>query len=195
MDAIVRFCCRATGTTGRKQFGAQLADPYAEPNMDWAPDVDVLLRHVASVLLSGEALSKTSKEALASDIASEVTETEKKQLASCLAYLRDRVRAFDCFDLIITLLALMPTIALAIVHQGCLSSLLYLLPTGRLVSPETCPFLQPCSSVRTSTGLSMSLRVSEAALQSNFYQCMNPKPVTSKWRQPVREWPLPRLSF
>lgn len=39
LDAIVRFCCRAAGTPGSKQFSAPLADPYANPNMDWAPEV------------------------------------------------------------------------------------------------------------------------------------------------------------
>ena len=39
LDAIVRFCCRAVGTSGSKQFGAPLADPYAKPDMDWAPEV------------------------------------------------------------------------------------------------------------------------------------------------------------
>jgi glutathione S-transferase len=39
LDAIVRFCCRGAGSPGAKQFGAPLADPYAKPNMDWAPEV------------------------------------------------------------------------------------------------------------------------------------------------------------
>ena len=39
LDAVVRFCCRAAGSPGTKQFGAPLADPYATPDMAWAPEV------------------------------------------------------------------------------------------------------------------------------------------------------------
>jgi glutathione S-transferase len=43
LDAIVRFCCRAVGRPGAKRFGAQLADPYAEPDMAWEAEVCLCL--------------------------------------------------------------------------------------------------------------------------------------------------------
>jgi glutathione S-transferase len=50
---IVCFCCRGAGEAGRPSFHAELADPYAEPNYDFEPNVDVCLRHVTSALLDG----------------------------------------------------------------------------------------------------------------------------------------------
>lgn len=90
LDAIVRFCCRAVGRPGAKRFGAQLADPYAEPDMAWEAEVDVMLRHVISALVSGSALEGDAAAALTKDMGAEAS-NDRAKLASCLAYLRDRV--------------------------------------------------------------------------------------------------------
>jgi len=88
LDAVVRFCCRGAGSPGAKQFTAPLADPYAKPNMDWAPEVDVMLRHVAAALLAGDALEPARQDMLANDVQGGA---DSQQLVKCLAYLRERV--------------------------------------------------------------------------------------------------------
>lgn len=56
--------------------------------------VDVMLRHVAGALLAGNALTDGAKEELLSDVGPS-PQDDRSQLASCLAYLRDRVRHCD----------------------------------------------------------------------------------------------------
>lgn len=77
--AIVKFACRGMGEKGAKQFSAPLADPYAKPNLNYETKVDEMLRLTVSVLLDGSAQPSSS------------SETKNKEVAKCLAYLRDRV--------------------------------------------------------------------------------------------------------
>jgi len=79
---IVKFACRGMGETGRKQFGAPLADPYAVPNLNYETDVDTCLRVVAQALIDGTA-EKSSQ--------TPNTSSKAESLRKCLAYLRDRV--------------------------------------------------------------------------------------------------------
>ena len=67
------------------QFQAPLADPYATPNEALVPAVDTLLRHTAHALLHG---TEAAAPAAAEDLG---TGAARPALASCLAYLRDRV--------------------------------------------------------------------------------------------------------
>lgn len=80
-EAIVKFACRAMGEKGAKQFSAPLADPYAKPNLNYVSDVDEMLRITASLLLDGSADPSPTAS----------TGGAKKEVAKCLAYLRDRV--------------------------------------------------------------------------------------------------------
>ena len=50
-DNIVKFCCRAVGEKGTKQFSAPLADPYATPNSNYYEEVSAALRIVVTILL------------------------------------------------------------------------------------------------------------------------------------------------
>ena len=79
-DAVVKFCCRGMGEPGAKQFGAPLADPTAVPNLNYKEKVDKLLRTTVLLLLDGSAGVSTGE-----------TSEEGKDVASCLAYLRDRI--------------------------------------------------------------------------------------------------------
>ena len=79
-DAVVKFCCRGMGERGAKQFGAPLADPTAVPNLNYEEKVDKLLRTTVLLLLDGSAGVSTGE-----------TSEEGKGVASCLAYLRDRI--------------------------------------------------------------------------------------------------------
>jgi glutathione S-transferase len=77
--AIAKFACRGMGEKGAKQFGAPLADPYAVPNLNYESKVDEMLRVAASLMLDGSAQPSASGQ------------TNDKEVAKCLAYLRDRV--------------------------------------------------------------------------------------------------------
>ena len=83
--AVAAFAARGAGEPGRPQFQAPLADPYATPNADVLPAVDVCLRHVANALLQG---TDAAAPAAADDVG---RGDARPALASCLAYLRDRV--------------------------------------------------------------------------------------------------------
>ena len=80
---IVKFACRGPGQPGRKQFQAPLADPYATPNLDYAPDVDDYLRLVAQGLVA------SSADAL--DVPKITDGKRRKGVQESLAYLRDRI--------------------------------------------------------------------------------------------------------
>ena len=67
----------------RKSFGAQLADPYADPDDEVRPFVDAALRVVCQALLNDD---DTQKEALISAVPRE----HMDGVMSSLAYLRDR---------------------------------------------------------------------------------------------------------
>ena len=64
-EAITEFCARAAGEPGRPAFHAELADPYAEPNEDFLPAIDVCLRHVANALVNG---ANTVEESASRDV-------------------------------------------------------------------------------------------------------------------------------
>eukprot|EP00546_Thalassionema_frauenfeldii_P010456 CAMPEP_0178914376 /NCGR_PEP_ID=MMETSP0786-20121207/11392_1 /TAXON_ID=186022 /ORGANISM="Thalassionema frauenfeldii, Strain CCMP 1798" /LENGTH=507 /DNA_ID=CAMNT_0020587279 /DNA_START=198 /DNA_END=1721 /DNA_ORIENTATION=- len=86
---VARFAARGgpNGSTNpRKSFGAQLADPYAEPDKEIQPLVDSALRIVCACLLTpGE------KEKLERELIAIVTDGDLDGVKSSLAYLRDRV--------------------------------------------------------------------------------------------------------
>ena len=120
-DDITAFAARGAGEAGRPSFHAELADPYAEPNEEFMPPVDICLRHVAAALLNGDACDASSGSIAAEDLAGgagdgtlreywgEYTDNDgkiywwnditgeavytppTKQLDTCLAYLRDRI--------------------------------------------------------------------------------------------------------
>lgn len=83
---VSRFAARG-GPKGaknpRKSFGAQLADPYADPDDEVRPFVDAALRIVCQALLSDDI---TQEEALISAVPKE----HKDGVMFSLAYLRDR---------------------------------------------------------------------------------------------------------
>ena len=81
--AIVKFACRGMGEKGAKQFSAPLADPYAKPNLNYETKVDEMLRLTVSMLLDGSGSAQPSS--------SSETKIKNKEVAKCLAYLRDRV--------------------------------------------------------------------------------------------------------
>jgi len=87
-ERVVNFACRGAGLPGKKSFGAALADPYAEPNLELAEDVGIMLRYVAHSLLT----STDEMEPLLREDLSPTREPEKVQaVAICCDYLRDRV--------------------------------------------------------------------------------------------------------
>lgn len=87
---VSRFAARG-GPDGaknpRKTFGAQLADPYAEPDDDVRPAVDAALRVVCSALMD----ELSSPDALVASIRAAVPSDQIAGVASSLAYLRDRI--------------------------------------------------------------------------------------------------------
>lgn len=50
---VILFACRVAGDPGRPSYHAELADPYAEANKNYAEAGDVFLRQVVHVLLIG----------------------------------------------------------------------------------------------------------------------------------------------
>lgn len=89
-DKVARFAARG-GPSGaknmRKTFGAELADPYAEPDENIQPIVDEALRHICLALLSDSVPDKEMSEKLKQAVPSRDT----KAVISCLLYLRNRV--------------------------------------------------------------------------------------------------------
>jgi len=89
-EKISRFASRGSSKGAlnqRKQFSAELADPYAEPDQAIVPAVDAALRIVCEALLSqDEAL-----EDLGRGLKSCVSGQEKRDVIGSLEYLRDRV--------------------------------------------------------------------------------------------------------
>jgi len=79
---IVKFACRGMGEEGAKKFSAPLADPYAQPNLNYSSKVDESLRAVAQALIEGTAGPTTRNDGATSEV---------KSLRKCLAYFRDRV--------------------------------------------------------------------------------------------------------
>lgn len=84
---VVRFAARGSGTPGRPQFQAPLADPNAVPDESVIDAVDVALRCVTEALLNGA----DAAEASAQERLGGYSPAEAEKLTRCLHYLRDRV--------------------------------------------------------------------------------------------------------
>ena len=92
--AIAKFC--AWGGQGgakniHKTFGAELADPYAEPHTELVPIVEASLRVVARAMLEGDTNAVPSTEFADALLANVAGPQKKTGVASSLAYLRDRI--------------------------------------------------------------------------------------------------------
>lgn len=94
---VAKFAARG-GSAGsknpRKSFGAELADPYAEPDVSVIPHVDNVLRVVCEGLLGEENTEQGHMaylQSLEDKVRSVVPSDKKKDVISSLAYLRDRV--------------------------------------------------------------------------------------------------------
>ena len=93
-DAVTSFACRA-GDAGsnnpRKQFAAELADPYAESDEALKGDVGSVLVAVAEALTADdEGGHQATLEGLSERIAVAGVK-DSRQVKNCLGYLRDRV--------------------------------------------------------------------------------------------------------
>ncbi|CEM36150.1 unnamed protein product [Vitrella brassicaformis CCMP3155] len=88
LPAVARFALRGAGLPGAKRFAAPLADPYAQPNLNYEADMDIALRFVVHALLSGvdDQADKAMREALVG-----ASGSGRADLAKCVAYVRDRV--------------------------------------------------------------------------------------------------------
>ena len=64
-ERIIKFACRGAGEPGRPSFHAQLADPYAEPNEEYVPAMDICLRHVVHAMIHTSVDASTEAERLA----------------------------------------------------------------------------------------------------------------------------------
>jgi glutathione S-transferase len=90
-ENIAKFAARG-GPKGsrnpRKSFGAELADPYAEPDKELQPTVDVALRIICAAIMHADT---ASLESFADQLRTAVPPAQVTGVASSLAYLRDRV--------------------------------------------------------------------------------------------------------
>ena len=77
----------AGGKNPRKQFGAELADPYAQPDGKVRPTVDASLRVVCSALLD----ESESPDSYADLLRRTVPESQTVGVLNSFVYLRDRV--------------------------------------------------------------------------------------------------------
>eukprot|EP00746_Dinoflagellata_sp_MGD_P128521 gnl/MRDRNA2_/MRDRNA2_62873_c0_seq1.p1 gnl/MRDRNA2_/MRDRNA2_62873_c0~~gnl/MRDRNA2_/MRDRNA2_62873_c0_seq1.p1 ORF type:complete len:120 (+),score=23.24 gnl/MRDRNA2_/MRDRNA2_62873_c0_seq1:110-469(+) len=89
---VARFATRAAGVSGFPPVAAQLADPNAIPATKWVPSIDIFIRHIVSLLLSGSDAADRAK-AIA-----EVNQTvvslpvgDRETVAKCLQYLQRRI--------------------------------------------------------------------------------------------------------
>eukprot|EP00468_Gymnochlora_sp_CCMP2014_P000736 CAMPEP_0167740638 /NCGR_PEP_ID=MMETSP0110_2-20121227/394_1 /TAXON_ID=629695 /ORGANISM="Gymnochlora sp., Strain CCMP2014" /LENGTH=400 /DNA_ID=CAMNT_0007624565 /DNA_START=1087 /DNA_END=2289 /DNA_ORIENTATION=+ len=80
-ENLVKFACRGTGEKPMN-YAAPLADPDARPNLEDAPDVDLLIRMATAGLLRGQVPQFD---------ADSIPEERRKELGRCVRYLRDRV--------------------------------------------------------------------------------------------------------
>ena len=91
---VARFASRG-GPQGsknpRKGFGAELADPYAAPDEELIPHVDVALRMICAALLAvGPAAHEAVVNELKAGLEEKITKNKAKDVVSALRYLRDR---------------------------------------------------------------------------------------------------------
>lgn len=91
---VAAFAARG-GPTGsnnpRKTFGAELADPYAEPDSSVLPAADAALRVVNQALLDPRHQGTKPDDALAQLLREAVPDRHRSGVASSLSYVRDRV--------------------------------------------------------------------------------------------------------
>ena len=91
---VAKFAARG-GPMGaknsRKAFGAELADPYAEPDKDIQPIVDLALRVVCSALMAVDDDAALVDESFGESLRAVVPLNRVEGVTSSLAYLRDRV--------------------------------------------------------------------------------------------------------
>lgn len=89
---VSRFAARG-GPDGaknpRKTFGAELADPYADPDDEIRPTVDSALRVVCAALLEDDPSSLDS--IYKDSLLTAVPKNQARAVVSSMAYLRDRV--------------------------------------------------------------------------------------------------------
>jgi len=85
-EKLVKFALRGVGKRPRT-VTAPLADPDAVPDEQLAQEMDAALRIIAEALLVGA--GSGDEASIAADISG--SETVKMRLATCLAYLRDRI--------------------------------------------------------------------------------------------------------
>jgi glutathione S-transferase len=88
---VAKFAARG-GPKGaknvRKTFQAQLADPYAEPDVELEATVDAALRVVCAAMMN---VSTPAPDVHAPQLKAVVPSDKMKGVADCLSYLRDRV--------------------------------------------------------------------------------------------------------
>jgi glutathione S-transferase len=77
----------------RKGFQADLADPYAEPDVNLVPYVEIALKLVCRALLTegDENAHATALGGMKASLQSELPKDKARDVSSALAYLRDRV--------------------------------------------------------------------------------------------------------
>ena len=91
---VAKFAARG-GPKGaknpRKSFGAQLADPYAEPDKDVIPAVDAALRVVCEALCKASQDDMETLEAMKATLKRAIPPQVVPGVQSSLVYVRDRV--------------------------------------------------------------------------------------------------------
>jgi len=92
--SIAKFAARG-GPKGannpRKTFGAELADPYASPDKELIPSVEVALQLVTSALLAQADAHESALEEMRRGLLENTLSKDKAGVASSLCYLRDRI--------------------------------------------------------------------------------------------------------
>jgi glutathione S-transferase len=88
---IVKFALRGAGKPGKKSFSAPLADPYAEPNLDYLEEMDLCMRTLTTILLDGSAASGSKVVTEVSTTLGGADKQTKAALVKSLTYFRDRI--------------------------------------------------------------------------------------------------------
>lgn len=89
-EAVTKFALRGVGQRGARPVSARLCDPTAVPGLEFMPEVDAALRHVAHALLVGVEAKQAGSAALGAAGASEGA-LDGSPVVPSLSYLRDRV--------------------------------------------------------------------------------------------------------